>query len=226
MENIPEDSFFRASSAVIDVANGLFRLDLRTVVRAALQILIKDQPALAVIKHVNHDHCIAALRERSGKTRAVIILLTIGGEHRVFVFGFNQLFLAPIIKASVVMQRNDRRDGELGAFGNEEIAGHFHIRSRPELQPLAHVVAFIHALEDLWSRVCGLWPVGHELKDFGARFRLPGFEILRPAMKKSKALARLFLLLLDKWIEISKRRALPALAFVGRRSRLRWRKEV
>src|SRR5207248_119293 len=124
-----------------------------------------------------------------------------------------------------VMQRHNRRDGEFGEFGNEEVAGHFHIRSSPEVQPLAHVVASVHALEDLRSRVCHFRPVGHELEDFSSCFSLPSFEILWPAMEKSKALVRLFLLLLNKWIQISKRRALPALAFVSRRSGLRyWKK--
>jgi len=60
---------------VIDLANGFFRLGFGTVVRAILQIFIKDQPTFTVIEHVNHDHCIAALCKCGGKTCAVIVLL-------------------------------------------------------------------------------------------------------------------------------------------------------
>src|SRR5256884_3078303 len=131
------------------------------------------------------------------------------------------LFPYTTLFRSVVMQRHDRRDGEFGAFGNEEIAGHFQIRSSPEVQPLAHVVAFIHALEDPRPRVCHFRPVGHELEDFSSCFSLPSVEILWLVMEKSKGLVRLFLLVLNKWVQISKRRALPALAFVSRGSGLR-----
>src|SRR5207253_1040680 len=135
--------------------------------------------------------------------------------------GFNQLLLAPVVKAAVVMQRHDRRDGEFGAFGNEEIAGHFQIRSSPEVQPLAHVVAFIHALEDPRPRVCHFRPVGHELEDFSSCFSLPSVEILWLVMEKSKGLVRLFLLVLNKWVQISKRRARPGVGCVSRGSGLR-----
>src|SRR5262249_13401077 len=59
-------------------------------------------------------------------------------------------------------------------------------------------------------------PIGHQFEDSGASFRLPLFEILRPAMEESKALASLLLLAFDQGIEIAECRSLPAPGFIGR----------
>jgi hypothetical protein len=103
------------------------------------------------------------------------------------------------------MERDDRGDGEFGTFRNKKVARHFHIRSRPEVQPFSNVVASVDALQDARSGVYGLRPIGHQLEDFGASFSLPGFEVLRSAVAKGQALAGLFLLTFNKGVEIPER---------------------
>src|SRR5262249_50971120 len=49
---------------------------------------------------------------------------------------------------------------------------------------------------------------------------------LRPAMEESKALGGLLLLAFDKRVEISERRSLPALGFIGRCSNLPVRRRL
>src|SRR5260370_2554965 len=77
VKNIPKDDFFRASGAVIDLANDFFRLGFGTVVRAILQIFIKDQPTFTVIEHVNHDPSLAALCKCDGTTCPLTLPLAI-----------------------------------------------------------------------------------------------------------------------------------------------------
>jgi hypothetical protein len=123
----------------------------------------------------------------------------------VFIIGLNELLFSPVIKAAVVMEGDDRGDGEFGTFRNKKVTRHFHISSRPEVQPFSNVVTSVNAVEDARSGVYGLRPIGHQVEDFGASFSLPGFEVLRSAVEKGQALAGLFLLTFNKGVEVPER---------------------
>jgi len=69
---------------------------------------------------------------------------------------------------------------------------------------------------DAGPRVYDFRPVRQQFENFRPPFGVPRFEIVRTAMKESKALPGLLLLAFDKRVKASECRALPAFSFISR----------
>ena len=157
-------------------------------------------------------------REGSRVTDAVIVALPGGDDRGVFIFGFDDLFFAPIVVPAVIVQRDHGRRGKLRAPRNKKVRGHGDIRRGMKSQFLANVVAFVHALHHLWFRLAWLRSIYERGENFLSAFHFPRFQVFGAAIHKRQALARSPLFLLDEWIKVAESRALPSLALIRRKT--------
>ena len=201
--------------AVVDLVYRFFRLDLGMVIDSALQVFIKDQATVSEIVHVDSQDHVTVTGERGRITDAIVRSLAEGRERRMLVLCFDDVLLTPVVEAAVVVQRDDRRGGQLRALGDQEVAGHGDIRCGVEGQSLADVVPFIDALENLRVGLARGRPIGERVKDFLAALRFPCLKIFGAAVEKRQALACTLLFLFYEGIEVAQSRAFPTLVLIG-----------
>src|SRR5215470_10989114 len=210
----------------MDAEDDLFRFYFGSIVDMIFEVFIKNQAALSKIEHVDHDYGITSPSQLRGIAHAVVVLPAKSGKHRVFSLCLDQLFLSPVVKASVVMQRHHRGHRKLGAFRNKEVTGNLDVGGGPKREPFKDVVASVDAIENARPWVDRFRSIRHQFEDLVPPLRFPRFEVLRAAVAKGQALAGPLLLALDEGIQAPEGRALPALCLVGRRAGLQRDQEI